>query len=253
MANRAKRQSELDGTGYLCSAFTDVERKFTLALESRSTITHDPTMGGATEDDWIDLLRRYLPRRYEVDSAFAVDRHGRTTDQLDCVIFDAHYTPALLGERRHRYVPAEAVYAVFEVKQTVNSGHIAAAMDKVESVRRLDRTSVKITHAGGEFAPKEPFHIIGGLLAKSAQWQDGLGRTFQDHFDQVEGDRRLDLVLTAESGFCDRFAEGEHIVCSAGDGALVNGLFRLLDALQRRGTVPAIDWMSYAAVFEASE
>lgn len=35
---------------------------------------------------------------------------------LVVVVFDRQYTPTLLDNDKHRYVPAEAVYAVFECK-----------------------------------------------------------------------------------------------------------------------------------------
>jgi hypothetical protein len=45
------------------------------------------------------------------------------------------------------YIPAESVYAVFEVKQDVK-GNIDYAAQKVESVRRLKRTSIEMVASG---------------------------------------------------------------------------------------------------------
>lgn len=45
------------------------------------------------------------------------------------------------------YIPAESVYAVFEVKQDVE-GHIEYAAKKVESVRKLKRTSISMVASG---------------------------------------------------------------------------------------------------------
>ena len=45
------------------------------------------------------------------------------------------------------YIPAESVYAVFEVKQDVK-GYIDYAAQKVESVRRLKRTSIEMVASG---------------------------------------------------------------------------------------------------------
>ena len=41
---------------------------------------------------------------------------------LPVVIYDPQYTPTLLDQHDHKYVTAEAVYAVMEVKPTVNKG-----------------------------------------------------------------------------------------------------------------------------------
>src|SRR3989338_5154177 len=134
MVNVAKKQSRLDGKTFLKERFIDVEVAFIEDLKrQQKAITHDGTLGDSTEDAWIKLLRQYLPARYRVAKAFAVDHLGNTTDQLDCLIYDAHFTPALFGKDRHLYVPAEAVYATFEVKQTVSAIHLKAAADKVAS------------------------------------------------------------------------------------------------------------------------
>lgn len=96
----------------------------------------------------------YLPKRYAVDSAIVIDSNGRTSDQLDVVIYDPQYTPTLLDQYDHKYVPAEAVYAVMEVKPTVNKGYLDYAGKKAASVRRLKRTSIPIPHAGGTYRPQ---------------------------------------------------------------------------------------------------
>lgn len=248
MTNRAKQQSVADGKAFLRDRLIDVERGFRDNLiRTQKSVTHDPTMGDAVEDSWIKLLRKYLPNRYCVAKAFAIDYEGKTTDQLDCLVYDAHFTPALFGKDRHLYVPAEAVYATFEVKQRVNAQHLKAAAYKAESVRRLRRTSAPIPWANGVNPPKQPFPILAGLLAMDTEWKDGLGRSFDKQLSRWVGDQQLDLVLTACSGFCDRFNAGQ-VTIADGEGSLIRGLFRLLQALRDRATVTAIEWDRYESV-----
>jgi hypothetical protein len=249
MVNRAKRQSREEGRGFLRQALIDVEQEFRQELtRNRRAITHDGVLGDAVEDAWLGLLRRYLPARYCVDKAFAIDHEGHTTDQLDCLIYDAHFTPALFGKDKHQYVPAEAVYATFEIKQTVNARHLKAAAGKVASLRRLQRTSAPIPWVNGVNPAKTPFRILGGLLALSASWRDGLGESFQKQFDKWTGIEQVDLVLTASSGWCDRFQPAGTSTIAVGEGALIRGLFRLLAALREKATVVAIEWDKYEAV-----
>ena len=165
-------------------------------------------MGDATEDAWIELLERYLPKRYRAAKAFAVDHLGHTTDQLDCLIYDAHFTPALFGKDKHLYVPAEAVYATFEIKQTISADDLEYAASKVASLRVLARTSAALESVHGTTPPKLLFPIMGGLLGMNASWVDGLGEAFLARFNSLTGEKQLDLVLTAESGFCDRLEFG---------------------------------------------
>ena len=237
------------GREFLRQALVDVEREFLDNLErKRRAISHDTALGDAVEDAWIALLRTYLPVRYCVAKAFAIDHKGRATDQLDCLIYDAHFTPALFGKDRHLYVPAEAVYATFEIKQFVTAGHLAAASKKAKSLRALARTSAPIPWANGVNPPKQPFPILAGLLAMGATWRDGLGDSFLKQFGRWSGQEELDLVLTANTGSCDRFSKSRSPRVEKGEGALIRGLFRFLSALRDKATVVAIDWKQYEAV-----
>jgi hypothetical protein len=84
-----------------------------------------------------------------------------------------------------------------------------------------------------------------------AKWRGGLDPAFLRQLERWSGQERLDLVLTAESGSCDRFSKGgsPHVV--DGDGALIRGLFRFLSALRDKATVVAIDWEQYESVLES--
>ena len=228
------------GPEFLRGALLEVEAAFQERLRHTGRmVTHTVTLGDAVEQAWIDLLRAYLPARYQVAKAFAIDCEGRATEQLDCLIYDAHFTPALFGSGNHLYVPAEAVYATFEVKQTVNRTNLIAAATKAASVRRLRRTSAPVPWLSGVGPPKTPFPILGGLLAMDGKLRSG-----------VIGANELDLVLTAESGFYDRFNPDGSPTAGSGPGALIRGLFRLLAALRERATVVAVEWDKYEEVLE---
>lgn len=249
-----QRRTVKGGRGFLREALVGVEQEFLASLkQTRRAITHDPTLGDAVEEAWISLLRKYLPNRYWVAKAFAIDHQGKATDQLDCLIYDAHFTPALFGKDRHLYVPAEAVYATFEIKQSVTAAHLKAAAEKARSVRALARTSAPIPWANGVNPPKRPFPILSGLLAMTATWRDGLGDSFLRQFGRWCGPEELDLVLTADAGFCDRSSSDRSPRVVRGEGSLIRGLFRLLHALREKATVTAIDWDQYEAVLSGPE
>lgn len=135
-----------------------------LKLELSSTsITHNGVLGDVNEKHFIEMLSRYLPNRYAVDSAIIIDSNGQTSDQIDIVIYDNQYTPTLLDQQNHRFIPAEAVYAAIEVKPEINKEYIEYAKQKAYSIRKLERTSVSIIHAGGTYPPKEHKKLYAGL------------------------------------------------------------------------------------------
>lgn len=53
---------------------------------------------------------------------------------------------------------------------------VAYSQEKVASVRRLQRTSLPIPHAGGTYPPKPLIPILGGLLTFESNWSPALGR-----------------------------------------------------------------------------
>ena len=231
---------------WLREAFLDVQRELELSLKrATKSIEHASTKGTVNEDNWIHVFRDYVPKRYEVASGFVIDSRGGRSKQIDIVIFDKHFTPTLLDQQSHRYIPAEAVYAVFEAKPHFDKGYLAEAGDKAASVRKLDRTTVSIAHAGGFYEPKTPFPIVAGIVAAKSNWADGLGESFRQNLPSAKKER-LDCGCALEHGAFDQF-DGQLEIFPR-DGALMNFLFRLLGKLQSLGSVPAIDWAAYAEV-----
>src|SRR5690242_12125759 len=106
---------------------------------NRRLIHHPGAKGTATELEWVSMLSTYLPRRYCADKAFVLDSNGRISDEIDIVIYDRQYSPFILHQNGVAFIPAECVYAVLEVKQTLSRKNIQYAQNKAASVRRLCR------------------------------------------------------------------------------------------------------------------
>ena len=127
-----------DNSDWLRDAFSDVQSELTHKVHRAArSIKHAPTQGATNEKHWVELFCNYLPTRYRVKSGIVVDSLGQRSDAIDLVVFDGHFTPTLLDQQNHQYIPAEAVYAVFEVKPTIHRKHLKYAGEKAASVRRL--------------------------------------------------------------------------------------------------------------------
>ena len=82
-------------------------------------------------------------------NGMVIDCEGNVSEQIDIIIYDALYTPFVFNKDGVKLIPAESVYAVFEAKQdAAQNDNIKYAGQKVETVRRLKRTSTKIVNAG---------------------------------------------------------------------------------------------------------
>lgn len=164
---------------------------------NREFISHCGSMGDATEERWIKFLKTYLPDRYDVDKAIVIDAQGNVSDQIDIVIYDNLYTPFIFNKDGFKYVPAESVYAVFEVKQDLE-GNIKYAADKVESVRRLQRTSIDMVSSGRVSSARLLTKIVGGILTTTNSYTKQ--ETIETQLKELKGYRTLDLGCCVEYG-----------------------------------------------------
>jgi len=229
--------------------FLSLQSQLVATLEAgRKVISHPGAKGEAAELRWREMLADHLPSRYQVSKAFVIDAHGSLSDQIDVVVHDRQYSPLLFNQDGALYVPAESVYAVFEVKQELNREAVEYSGSKAASVRRLRRTSAAIPHAGGTFAPRPVFPILAGILCLDSSWNPPLGTALIDSLIDLAGENRLDLGCVARHGAFEISypdAEAPRIEQTTADNALIFFFLRLLHRLQQLGTVPAIDLKEY--------
>lgn len=243
---------------------------------NRESITHPGSKGDALENAWIDWLRNYLPNRYSVDKAIIIDNKGNISHQIDIVIYDNWFTPFIFSQNGFHYIPAEGVYAVFEVKPDIKGSaegkdYIQYAAEKIESVRKLERTSVGMIASGVPLGPRPLTKIIGGILTSTNSYSHRNNKTIENKIKSQTGLRSIDFGCIADYGSFFIDYEGEenislkdeedfkkrylgyyndrkfnHIKFSKRDNSLVTFFMQLTRYLQQAiGTVSAINLQSY--------
>lgn len=239
---------------------------------NREFITHPGSKGDALENAWIEWLRKYLPNRYSVDKAIVIDHEGNTSHQIDIVIYDNWFTPFIFSQNGFHYVPAEGVYAVFEVKPDIADSsdgktNIEYAAEKIESVRKLLRTSTDMINSGRKFPPRPLTKIIGGILCSTNSYTHKNNNTIKDHIKNQGGLKSIDLGCIADYGsFFVNYEPNEEIMengmdkylefyanrdfkeikFSKSENSLVTFFMQLTRYLQQAiGTVPAINLQLY--------
>lgn len=219
----------------------DIEHRLSTA---RAAFAHPGTKGAASEHVWLQLLETYLPQRYRVAAAHVVDSTGAFSEQIAVVVFDRQYSPFIFQFERQTIIPAESVYAVFEAKQTINAELVRYAQQKAASVRRLQRTSLPIPHAGGVYPPKAPPPILAGILALESAWKPAFGPPLTAALQPADTLGRLDLGCVAAHGtFC--YTGDTYQFTPPGKPATAF-LFELIARLQSTATVSMIDVRAYA-------
>ncbi len=227
-----------------------------------NAVVHSGTKGDNTESNWINWFQEYLPKRYKVDKGIVIDSTGKQSEQIDLIIYDAQYSYLVFRQNDTLLIPAESVYAVFEVKQNLNKERIEYAGAKAKSVRELLRTSAPIKHAGGEYPPKELHEILAGVLTTRCDWKLPIARMVVKHIRAREREERLDFVccisnntfVVENNTFMNQYdatSNPEILYCEENE-SLVYLLLNLLRRLRDIGTVPAIDFSKYAEKIPSS-
>lgn len=255
--------------------FNGLQKQMVAQLNTnREFILHPGSKGDSLENVWIEWLRKYLPNRYCVDKAIVIDSTGSLSHQLDLVIYDQQYTPFVFTQNGIHYIPAEGVYAVFEVKPDLqgkvgDDNFFEYAGKKIESVRSLKRTSVKIINAGVEVPARPLTKIVGGILASTNSFTHANNNTIENHLKNLEKLQTIEMGCAVDYGsFYVNYAGSEDtssrdfdkrineyyltrkfdsITFSEKENSLVTFFLQLTRYLQQSiGTVAAIDLNAYA-------
>jgi hypothetical protein len=219
-------------------------------MNVRAVHDHPTAKGDGTEGHWLKMLQRRLPARYRADRAFVIDAHGNRSEQIDMVIHDRQFCPLLLDTEGCISVPAESVYAVIEVKQTIGAQTLAYAGQKAKSVRQLHRTSATFPSANGR-TRTEPKPILAGLVALRSGWRKPFATAIQEAALKNTGLSAIDIGCALEGGAfeveCD-VAGQRSVFTSPAESSLIVFFLRLLHRLQMLGTVPAIEYHEYTSL-----
>jgi len=260
----------------IAELFTGLQNQMVAQLNTnREYILHPGSKGDSLENVWIEWLRKYLPNRYCVDKAIVIDSNGDLSHQLDLVIYDQQYTPFVFTQNGVHYIPAEGVYAVFEVKPDLqgkvgNDNFFEYTGKKIESVRKLKRTSVKIINAGIESNARPLTKIIGGILSSTNSFTHANNNTIEAHLKSLKNLQTIELGCAVDYGsfyvnyngventkssdfekrILDYYLEREfeNVTFSKKENSLVTFFLQLTRYLQQTvGTVAAIDLNAYAS------
>ncbi len=253
--------------------FNGLQKQMSAQLNtSREFIDHPGSKGDALENAWIDWLRKYLPNRYSVDKAIVIDHEGNTSHQIDIVIYDNWFTPFIFNQNGFYYIPAEGVYAVFEVKPDIqgnvgDKNYIEYAGEKIESVRKLKREAAIFINGGQICKPRPLTKILGGILSSTNSFTHENNNSIEKHLKGLENLKSIDLGCIADYGsFYVDYSPNEEIEkngqeaflefyskrqfsklkFSAPEHSFVTFFMQLTRYLQQAiGTIPAINLNAY--------
>lgn len=222
--------------------FNDLQRD--MHINMNKECPHGPSKGDITEEQWRQFFCKYLPKRYSCDKAFIVDHTGNISEQIDIVIYDEHFSPFIFNQDGVKYIPAESVYAVFEVKPQLSKKNFEYAQQKAKSVRILTRTTAAVRCNGELKDGRNPAHIIAGILTTNKSWETTLVTQNVDN----NSEDFLDIGCCVD-GKSWVWLDNKYVLSQKEDDSLLTFFMKLLELLQEVGTVPAMEIPKYFSGF----
>ena len=154
-----------------------------------------------------------------------------------------------------------SLYAVLEVKQSLNADHLRYAANKAASVRRLRRSTGLVWHLTGTDQSRSLKPMLAGLLGYESEWSPPFGDSFRRCLSDLRELEQLNFGCSLQNGTFEvpypadaegyPSLSGEPIILED-SRPLVQFLLRLLKQLQPLGSAPAIDYGAYLSCLDAN-
>lgn len=214
-------------------------------LGESGAIPHPTGNGDNSEGSWKKFFKEILPGKYGVDKGYVIDYEGKVSEQIDLIIYDALYSPfVLVSNTGEKFIPAEAIYAIVEVKPNIDKANIEYANKKIQSVKELKRSSRGMTCAGRRTPGRKLTHILGIILATNMDIVND--ETIINH---LTNNKNIDLgcAINGYSFTSIKKEDGSiEFEKTSAEESILGLFFNLNNELHEIGTVAAIDIRKYA-------
>jgi hypothetical protein len=108
----------------------------------------------------IELIERFLPKRFSIGSGLIVTSSGKVSSQTDIVIYDNFYNAPIKMHQGFSIFPIESVYATIEVKSTVDDAKFQTSLQNNEILRSFKDDKYYVQYAAKEVEEKSGKFIV---------------------------------------------------------------------------------------------
>lgn len=226
-------------------------------------IFHSGDRGSSREEQVREFLRSRFPRRFSVGKGEVLSTATEPPSlSQDVIVYDSLYCPLLLSDISQVF-PNESIYAVFEVKSTLDKEELRDCANKVKSVKKFPKLPGKIRVSPTTFDEGQTTPTLGGVFAfSSSTTLRTLRRNLNEINASVEPGNRIDIICVLDKGlivsipFDSRIPIHQTLRSSlasidAGEDSLLMFYLLLMDHLNNSFAVPP-NLMEYAGAYALS-
>lgn len=184
------------------------------AFENAGLATTPGLVGEAREKAARNQLEHILPAGIAVGSGCVIDSYGKTSKQMDVVLYEKNICPvySINDTPETTYYPCEGVVAVGEIKSSLNSYELENIFLKMESVKQLKRFSVETSHPMRIGELKFPYRHYG-TTGPATHGNPGTDYHQEGNsLDQIFGFALAGELKLKPQTFCEKFVNRARVM-----------------------------------------
>lgn len=185
------------------------------AFENAGLATTPGLVGDAREKAARNQLEHILPAGIAVGSGCVIDSYGKTSKQMDVVLYEKEICPvySINNAPETAYYPCEGVVAVGEIKSSLNSCGLEDIFRKIESVKMLRRFSDKLLSERVLGSLSVPHRRYGTTAPVTHRNFDDMDYNQEDHsLDQIFGFALAGKLKLKPQTFCEKFVNRARVM-----------------------------------------
>jgi len=178
----------------LSNYLSDVAKEMRLKSASlRRDFASHRLSGGENREDLVRMfLANHLPRRFGVATGMVISSDGPLSNQADLLIVDSLNNAPLYPTASNQLWPAEAVYALVEVKTNLSPSELSDCISKCRRFKALQR---RFSDAGNNQRIRESLFVVWGFdCATPSTFKASLGSAL----DEIPRSEQPDLVIVPD-------------------------------------------------------
>ncbi len=249
-ASLMKRATKYPGVIFQ-KVLKQAEEQLVLIAEGATNFQHRGIRGDERANSLRQFLSSHLPSVFSTGKGEAIDYRDNRTGEIDFCIYDAARSSPIQSSSENVLLPAEAVYAVVEVKSILTQDELdnaAVAARKVRSLKPFKKDFVPSPTNGEIPRGYRCLYIVFAYTSNLSA----------DHWAQKEFERiksatstagglidMIDRVIVLDRGMI-RPQVGAAVLRDEATGIFLEFYVHLVNFLTReRRRRPEIDWMAY--------
>ncbi|MEO1165559.1 MAG: DUF6602 domain-containing protein [Chloroflexota bacterium] len=183
--------------------FESAQEKIKIYLEHiRASYQHNGIKGNHTEQIVRDLMKKYLPQKFDVGTGEIIDTNYNRSQQIDVVVTTEDH-PSLLQDVAPNMFFIEGVAMAGEIKTRLTSSHLEAAMKNALSFKKLEVVLQSLLYFGNKedspYLLHPPYFLfafesdlnISGIYEKVTAFQNK---------HKLDSAQLLDAIFLADKG-----------------------------------------------------